>query len=196
MATDARGTWLGLEPHAAAPLFFALDASWWVTGGWAIDLFLHRAMSHHDLDIAVLRREQDAVRSHLAAWDLHSLHDGQLTAWPTGSRLPHDRTSVWGRTATYLPWQLSIHIENTEADEWVYAADERVRLPLQALGLESPEGLPYLRPEVVLLHRAAAAAGRDDDASAVAGKLTSAGRQWLRDALTTAHPGHRWIAQL
>lgn len=196
MATDARGPWLALEPAAAAPLFFALDASWWVTGGWALDLFLARAREHSDLDIAVLRREQDAVRTHLAAWDLHALHDGVLTPWPVGSRLPHDRSVVWGRTATYLPWQIELLVENTEADEWVYAADERVRLPLLALGLETPAGIPYVRPEVVLLNQAAADAGRDGDVAAVSAKLTATGRSWLRDALAIAHPGHRWISLL
>lgn len=199
MAMDARGPWTAMEPAAAAPLFFALDASWWVTGGWALDLFLGRRKPHHDLDIAVLRREQDALRAHLAAWDLHALHDGVLTPWPNGARLPHDRSVVWGRTATYLPWQLEIFIENTEADEWVYAADERVRLPLVALGLETPDGIPYVRPEVVLLHQAAGSvddAERDADVSAVAGKLTQPGRTWLRDALMTASPGHRWIKLL
>ncbi|MEP7055876.1 MAG: amino acid transporter, partial [Actinomycetota bacterium] len=86
MAIDARGPWLALEPAAATPLFLALDASWWVTGGCAIDLFLRRERPHHDLDIAVLRREQDAVRSHLAAWDLNAFHDGVLTPWPPGTR--------------------------------------------------------------------------------------------------------------
>jgi hypothetical protein len=74
------------------------------------------------------------------------------------SRLPHDRTVVWGRTATYLPWQLQLHVENSESDEWVHAADERIRLPLVALGLESSAGIPYIRPEVVLLYQAAALA--------------------------------------
>lgn len=199
MATDTRGPWLTLEPAAAAALFFALDASWWVTGGNAIDLFLGRVGPHHDLDIAVLRREQDEVRAHLAAWDLHAKHGGALTPWPTGARLPHDRSVVWGRTASYLPWQLELLIENTEVDEWVYAADDRVRLPLIALGLESPDGIPYLRPEVVLLYQAEGATietRRDEDVLAVVTKLTSPGRDWLRHALATAHPEHRWIGLL
>lgn len=199
MAIDARGPWTALEPAAAAALFFALDASWWVTGGCALDLFLGRVQPHHDLDIAVLRKEQDAVRAHLAAWDLHALHDGVLTPWPAGSRLPHDRSIVWGRTATYLPWQMEILVENTEADEWVYGADDRIRLPLLAFGLETPEGIPYVRPEVVLLHQAAGGVTetrRDADVSAVSARLTATGRSWLHDAIALAHPGHRWIRQL
>lgn len=199
MPTDARGPWLALEPAAAAPLFFALDASWWVTGGCALDLFLGRVTAHHDLDIAVLRREQDAVRSHLAAWDLHIYDDGALSPWTNGARLPHDRSVVWGRTAVYLPWQLELFLENTEADEWVFTPDPRVRLPLVALGLETPDGIPYVRPEVVLLYQASHAgddARRDADLAAVAPRLTTTGRGWLRDALESVAPDHRWISQL
>ncbi|MEO6713674.1 MAG: hypothetical protein ABIM89_09630 [Mycobacteriales bacterium] len=199
MAIDARGPWAALEPTAASALFFALDASWWVTGGRALDLFLGRSLPHHDLDIAVLRKEQDAVRSHLAAWDLHAMHDGLLTPWPSGTRLPHDRSVVWGRTATYLPWQIKLLVENTEADEWVYGPDDRVRLPLLALGLETPADIPYVRPEVVLLHQAAAGADdtkHDADVAAVATRLTATGRSWLHDALAMAQPGHRWIRLL
>jgi hypothetical protein len=198
MPTDARGDWNVLQPQAAAPLFLALDASWWVTGGWALDLFLRRERTHRDLDIAVLRREQDAVRSHLAAWDLQVVHDGLLTAWPPGERLPIDRTTVWARPAKYLPWQLEIFFESTEADEWVYCRDDRVRLPLISLGLLTPDGVPFVRPEVVLLYRATRAPAATDEADvrAVADRLSAAGRRWLIEALTAAHPGHRWIGQI
>ena len=180
MPTDARGDWNVLHPQAAAPLFLALDASWWVTGGWALDLFLARERPHRDLDFAVLRREHGAVRSHLAAWDMHVVHDRSLTAWSSGEPLPVDRTTVWARPAKYLPWQLEIFFESAEADDWVYCRDERVR------------------PEVVLLHRAAQAPAATDDGDVreVAGRLSAAGRHWLIDALTTAHPGHRWIGQI
>jgi hypothetical protein len=197
MVTDARGEWSELHPRDAASLFFVLDASWWVTGGRALDLFLDREKSHRDLDVAVLRREQDALRTHLAAWDLHVSHEGALTPWPAGERLPFDRTTAWARPARYLPWQLHLHFESAEGEDWVYGPDERIRLPLVALGIETADGVPYVRPEVVLLHRAAESDPSDDaDVRAVADRLSSVGRTWLLDALSTAHPGHRWIGQL
>lgn len=197
MPTDARGDWNVLHPQAAAPLFLVLDASWWVTGGWALDLFLGREREHRALDIAVLRREQDAVRSHLAAWDLQVLHEGALTPWPPGERLPIDRDTAWGRPAKYLPWQLEIFFEQAEADEWVYSRDERVRLPLIALGSQTPDGVPYIRPEVVLLYRAQDASAQDDtDVRDVADRLTNTGRKWLLDALNVAHSGHHWIGRI
>lgn len=197
MVTDARGAWNVLHPRQVAPLFLALDASWWVTGGWALDLFLGRERVHSDLDVAVLRREQDAVRSHLAAWDLHIAHDGTLTPWPPGERLPFDRSTVWARPARYLPWQLEVFFETAEGEEWLYARDEQVRLPLLALGMETVDGVPYVRPEVVLLYRAPTAGPADDsDLREVAARLSVVGRGWLRDALSTAYPGHRWISEL
>jgi hypothetical protein len=36
----------------------SVDAPWWVTGGWALDVFLwSTARAHADLDIGVLRRD-------------------------------------------------------------------------------------------------------------------------------------------
>jgi hypothetical protein len=197
MATDARGQWNVLHPRDAAALFMALDASWWITGGWAIDLFLERERVHHDLDVAMLAREQDEVRAHLAAWDLHVAHDGVLTPWPAGQRLPFDRTTAWARPVRYLPWQLALVFEAAEGDECVDAPDDRVRLPLLALGLETPDGLPYVRPEVVLLYRAPRSAPDDDaDFRALVDRLSPVGRSWLQGALSTAHPGHRWLKQI
>lgn len=51
-----------------------------------------------------------------------------------GSRLAHDRSVVWGRTANYLPWQLSLLVENTEADEWVYAVVTSISATLSVPG--------------------------------------------------------------
>lgn len=85
--------------------------------------------------------------------------------------------AFWGRTANYLPWQLSLLVENTEADEWVYAVDERVRLPLyQAAGPKGSSG--------------------DTVVASICAKLSVPGRGWLRDAPETAHPGHHWIGLL
>lgn len=62
-------------------------------------------------------------------------------------------------------------------DEWVYKRDDTVRLPWER-ALHTVNDLPYLRPEVALLHKARhdRPKDRDDLAAAV---LTPSARDWL-----------------
>lgn len=56
-----------------------VGVSWYVVGGWSIDLFLgEQTRAHEDLEIAVLRRDHPAVRAHLAPLELRSVGDGEI----------------------------------------------------------------------------------------------------------------------
>ena len=59
------------------------------------------------------------------------------------------------------------------------------------------DGIPYLRPEAVLLYKAArpgrSARPKDEaDFAAVSPHLAADERQWLVGALDTVYPGHPW----
>ncbi len=42
---------------------------WYIAGGWAIDLFVgRRTRIHNNVDIAIIRRDQRALRSQLVDW--------------------------------------------------------------------------------------------------------------------------------
>ena len=57
----------------------------------------------------------------------------------------------------------------------------------------SAEGIPYLAPEIVLLHKAKAPRPTDeDDLALTLPTLTTLQAEWLRTALEIVHPGHRW----
>jgi aminoglycoside-2''-adenylyltransferase len=62
--------WEPLHPRDLPPLLSGFDRRWWICGGWALDLFLDRETRRHDLDVAVLRRDQLALHGHLCGWDL------------------------------------------------------------------------------------------------------------------------------
>jgi hypothetical protein len=58
-------------------------------------------------------------------------------------------------------------------------------------------GIPYGRPEIVLLYKAKHARPKDDaDFAAVLPLLEPGRRRWLADALELVHPGHRWLAAI
>ena len=59
------------------------------------------------------------------------------------------------------------------------------------------DGIDYLRPEVQLLHKANSLRPKDRDDFAVCLPLLHApARQWLKNALEVAHPGHTWLVEL
>ncbi|MCI4067015.1 hypothetical protein MRQ36_32395 [Micromonospora sp. R77] len=75
---------------------------------------------------------------------------------------------------------------------WYY-----LRLPYAELIRHTPQGIPYLRPEVVLLFKAKAAREKDRaDFDGVLPLLSAAQRRWLDDALGLVHPTHEWRRRL
>lgn len=60
-STVAALEWDPASPHDAAEWFANVSVPWWITGGWAIALFLNRSTrAHKDLDVGVLRRDVGA----------------------------------------------------------------------------------------------------------------------------------------
>ena len=60
------------------------------------------------------------------------------------------------------------------------------------------DGIPYGRPEVVLLFKAKHAHAGEERAR-LRGDAAAARRErraWLRDALARVHPGHEWLDAL
>ena len=69
------------EPiEAVARVMAGYPHPWFVSGGWAIDLFVERVTrEHEDLEVGVLRRDQEALRAYLAGWQM-----SKVDPWPRG----------------------------------------------------------------------------------------------------------------
>lgn len=186
--------WLPLTPRDAAGLLDGLAAPWWVAGGWAIDLFVGRTTRPHaDMDIAVPRGSEPALRAHFADWDIRVAHDGAFEAWD-GEPLTPPRHQFWARPSVDGPWALEFLLEDCDDTTWRFRRDPRVTRPLERFGRASGYGLPYVSPEVVLLYKAKGPGEPRavEDVAVAAPLLDAEARRWLRTALDRAHPGHRW----
>jgi hypothetical protein len=54
-----------------AALMHGFNAPWGIAGGWALDLFVGReSRAHADIDVALLRRDQQRLRALLGAADV------------------------------------------------------------------------------------------------------------------------------
>jgi hypothetical protein len=188
------------EPLRAGHLLANLEISWWIAGGWALDVSLgRRSRDHADVDIAVLRKDQSSLHGSLG-------HDWRFMAvdptlgpetrrvWRPGEGLPpaiHEiHAERGGDHAEFL-------LEETSGDEWVYRRDDRIRRPLEQIGTRSPLGLPVIAPDIVLLFKAKAP--REQDMADLAMMLPFLQRtqvSWLRSAIGTAHAHSPFLERL
>ena len=177
--------------ESAATVMRNYSRPWWVAGGWAVDLFLGEVTRPHaDIDIAVLRRDQDALRRHLDSWQLSKAVDGALHPWPLGERL---ELPIHEIHALRNGVRVEFLLNEATADQWIYRRNRAVSMPLAKLTALSASGMPTLCPEVVLLYKAKAPSPRDHvDFERLLPQLGADARAWLAGALDACHPGHEW----
>jgi hypothetical protein len=187
------------EIHAVAAVLRDLEAPWAIAGGWALDLALGRVTrAHGDVDVAVLRDDQGALRAALPGWDFAAVAGGVQAPWEPGARLELPVHEVHARPpAGAPPFALELLLNERDGADWVYRRDPAVRLPLARALLPGPGGVRVLAPEVVLLYKSKAPRPADEaDFLAARPLLDAAGGAWLRGALLRARPDHPWAAAL
>jgi hypothetical protein len=195
--------WDAIAPHHLPAVLAGVGVPWWVAGGWAIDLFAGTAARRHtDLDVLVLRRDQHAVRQHLAAeWPLFATGAGTadgLTEWPAGVTLEEGSNSVWAAHPDLCAWAFEIVLMDTDGERWAFRRDRRIGGAITEIGWVTRTGLPVLRPEIQLLFKARDRRPKDDrDFAVTAPLLDDVARRWLGAAIEThLGPGHAWLGAL
>jgi len=190
--------WAPIEPRDAAQLLTGFDRPWWISGGWALDLHLGAAARDHaDIDIGILRRDQLALQAHLRGWELYLAHDGQLTPWTAGDPAPPEVSGVWCRPDGATTWSIDLMLNAGTDEQWVSRRNAALTVPMASAVRRSPDGLPYLAPELQLLMKAKHRRAKDEvDFATVAPTLDADARSWLRSALQRTEPGSPWIAEL
>ena len=189
--------WDAWRPEQVASLLAALDVPWYVAAGWAIDLFLGgQRREHEDLEIAVPQARFGEVARALAGFEIFVIADGK--AWPLAEYPATLEThQTWIREPVTGLWRFDVFREPSDGATWICRRDSVIRMPYSELIQWTPDGIPYGRPEVVLLYKAKHSRPKDDgDFEAALARLDRERRRWLRDGLELVHPGHRWLAQL
>jgi hypothetical protein len=193
--------WQAWRPDDVAGLLARVEAPWYVAAGWAIDLFLgggYRA--HDDLEIAVPQDRFQSVVEALAGFELFVVGTPRQDLVSPLEQARHALEAThqtWVREPETGLWRLDVMREPSDGDTWICRRDERIRLPYDQVVERTADGIPYGRPEVVLLFKAKHAREKDDaDFAAALPRLEPERRRWLADALELVHPGHRWLARL
>ena len=193
--------WDPWAPEEVAGRLEDVDVPWYVAAGWAIDLFLGSVRrEHEDIEIAVPRSRRDEVLAALEGFEFFAAgapRSGFVTALAAADASEADSHQTWVREPGSGLWRLDIFSEPSEGETWICRRDSQIRMPYARLIERTEEGIPYARPEVVLLFKAKAARSKDeDDFAAVLKRLDAERRRWLARALEVVHPGHSWLAQL
>ena len=193
------GRWADTRPERLARWFDDCPVPWWFAGGWALDLWLGReTRAHSDIEAGCFRADLPALAERFSDWDIQLARDKQLTSYDLASPPPEPPFSLWLRRRGHDLWDFEVLVEERSEDHWRYRRNARISLPLARLTVADASGsYTVIAPEVQLLYKAKALRDKDAaDFAAVSPALNDSAREWLRAALTVAHPGHDWIARL
>jgi hypothetical protein len=191
-------TWGAWAPETIAKLLDGVSARWCVVGGWALDLFRgHQSREHEDLEITVPLWEFDRIRERLAGYEFFVA--GREGFWPVdgagGAFFEYQQTMV--RDPSSGKWRVDVIRSPDDGTNWICALDRSIRRPYDDAVARTGDGIPYLRPELVLLFKGLQTRPKDQaDFEATVPLLSTAARSWLARALTDARGNHPWIAHL
>ncbi|WP_318614764.1 nucleotidyltransferase domain-containing protein [Sporosarcina sp. YIM B06819] len=173
------------------------DGKWGIAGGWAIDLFVgEETRPHSDIEVALFREDQQALRKALPDWSFEKVVKGELISWEKEwLELPvHELHGVHKQR---VGERLEVLLNETKDGEWIFRRESSISFPESSLFLVPNEGVPYLHPAVVLLYKAKNAREKDHaDFDAVKDLLKVEDKEWLRKALWVHVPEHKWIQEL
>jgi hypothetical protein len=200
MSTDAfepdLALWDAWHPKEIAERLAGVDATWYVTAGWALDLDHGRqTREHEDVEIAVPEAGFEAVRAALHWLELWVIGGGLAHPVTPESLAAHHQT--WARDPATGAWRLDVMREPWEGETWVFRRDPRIRLPRDRVIAHTSDGIPYARPEIALLYKAKSTRPKDDaDFASVLPLLGDEQRAWLAASIALVHPEHHWLQSL
>jgi len=193
------GRWEPLTPTQARDLLTDFTGEWWIVGGWAIEAFTGVSRPHHDLDLCLWWRDLP---------DLLELCRGRYHTWGVGGaglrpvndewpELHPEASQVWLREHATAPWVLDCLLTEERDGLWVSRRDDSWTAPLEEVTWVGADGVRYMRPEVVLAHKALGDRPQDRaDLDATWPLLDEAARHRLRERVALLHPGHAWLERL
>ncbi len=173
-----------------------MSLPWAVAAGWALDLFRGEiSREHEDLEIAVPIGRFDEIEGALPELDFEVVGSGHR--WPLASEAFGTMVQTWGRDTAHGVYRVDVFREPHDGVTWHCRRDERMRLPYDRVIATTPDGIPYLVPEIVLLFKAKHDRPKDHaDFEGVLPLLRDVQRGWLAAGLARVHPGHVWLERL
>jgi hypothetical protein len=211
VSTADLDAWQPMTPDEVGRRFHGIAAPWCIVGGQAIDLWLGRqTRAHDDIEISILREDLGQFRAALPECEFYAAGSGQVTF--LGAEQPTaDIHQVWCLDRELKNWRLDIMIEpGTRSDggyaTWRYRREASIQLARDLMTLTTTAGVPFMRPDCVLLFKAKYMREKDQaDFQAVLDRLPDCFEwfvspygelEWLEGRLEELHPTHEWLIKL
>ncbi|MFD4401478.1 nucleotidyltransferase domain-containing protein [Nocardia sp. NPDC058499] len=194
-AEECDRRWRGWTPAEAAGQLSSAPPCWYVTGGWALDLFVGGlGREHSDLEIGVPSSRFADIANALPGYEWDVVGDGYIWPFPEEA---DDQHQTWLRDPATGLYHLDVFREPHRGDTWVCRRDTSITLPYDELILHTADGIPYVIPEAVLVFKAKARRAKDETDFLRALPAMDRFRQSrLSEWLARVHPGHPWLETL
>ncbi|HET7305816.1 MAG TPA: hypothetical protein VFJ12_14840 [Segeticoccus sp.] len=189
------GDWSPLDPAGAVGFFAGYDRPWWVVGGHALEAFTGVPRHHEDIDVVIFRRDLADFRRHVGdRFHVWSAGGGMLRPLNDDFPEPHrEAGQLWLREHALAPWVVDCILNDDADGRWVSRRDPSHVAELEDVTF-TRDGVRYLRPELVLQHKARLDRDKDRADLRAAWSLLDEGRRaWLRDAVGRERADHPWL---
>lgn len=174
-------------------LMAKFNKTWFIAGGWAIDLFMgEETRAHKDIEIAIFRKDQQNLKAYLKEWNFKKVIKSEFHNW--GDEFLELPIHEIHATNKLNGDKIEVLLNETKDNDWKFRRDLRISSPLNSVWSYSETGIPYLNPEIVLLYKAKNTREKDhQDFNTVKDHLDYKKRQWFKSALELHAPEHNWI---
>jgi len=182
-----------------AQLMHGFPAPWFISGGWAIDLFVGEVTRpHSDIEIGIFRCDQRALWRQLPGWRFEKAVDssagGEWVSWEMHEelRLPVHQIKATRRDGE--PAEIEFFLNERSETHWISRRHAGLARAVSEAVFISALEVPALVPEIQLLFKAKYNRPKDRaDFELALPRFDMMQRAWLANALAEYHPGHAWI---
>jgi hypothetical protein len=187
---------------AVAHIMRDFHGPWFVSGGWAIDLFLGKVTREHsDIEIGIYRRDQHFLWHHLPEWTLEKAiqtpEGGKWVAWERAEELLLPVHQIRATRLHGECTEFEFFLNERDEMQWTSRRHAGLNRAAEEVAIPSFLDIPILSPEIQLLFKAKQTRHKDQaDFERTLPAPSPTQVRWLTAALTQYHPEHPWIRML
>jgi hypothetical protein len=159
----------------------SLSFSWWICAGWALELYVgNKIREHHDMDIAILRKDQFKLKEQLPGWEFKIAVNGELYDWGEHEINP-SLHALWAKKNGQEKWVTEFLLNESTDTDWVFRKNHDITYPL----------------DIPLLFKSAHCSEKDNtDFFTVVNKLDAKNKLILKNWIKKFQPECLWLNSL
>jgi hypothetical protein len=185
-----------ISPTEIKKELHALSFNWWICAGWAIELYAgHKIREHHDMDIAILRKDQFKLKEQLPDWEFKIAVNGALHEWGE-QEIDSSLHALWAKKKGQEKWITEFLLNESTDGNWLFRKNHEIIYPLNKIGFIT-NTIPVLKPIIPLLFKSAHCNEKDNaDFFAIIKTLDFKNKETLKEWINIFQPECPWLKHL